>query len=125
MRQFVKKKFGFGDKALLVEDACYLDCAFSSLVAEGAILSSSLFVNCTFDKTDLYWCHAFACHFINCSFVSCDLRGNFDGAKFIRCRFSACDWGANELGGETVWEDTLAIECVIDNPPLPIRITND
>lgn len=125
MKSYVKQKIAFGEEELFVENGCYVDCEFSGLVAEGAYFSSSLFVNCSFETTDLYWCHGFACHFIDCSFDSCDLRGNFTDAKFIRCRFNKCDWGVNNLGGETVWEDALAIECIIDNPPLPIRITSD
>jgi len=125
LQHFVKNNFGFGDEESLTENACYLDCVFSGLVAEGAYVVSSLFVNCAFEKTDLYWCHAFACHFIDCRFVACDLRGNFDHAAFVRCRFQKCDWGPNNLGGETVWDNATAIECVIDNPPLPIRITDN
>lgn len=89
-------------------------------MAEGVHISSSLFVDCTFEDTDLYWCHAFQCHFVNCEFSACDLRGSFDESVFVRCQFQGCEWGRNELGGETLWEGAAAIECLPSGVALPI-----
>lgn len=109
-----------GAQDWLVDDACYLNCSFEELIAEGSHFSGSLFVDCRFDRTDLYWCHAFNCHFVDCQFDRCDLRGNFDEVALIRCRFNECDYGKDNVGGVTKWKGAVALQCSVKGNPLPL-----
>ncbi|MEM9481364.1 MAG: pentapeptide repeat-containing protein [Verrucomicrobiota bacterium] len=103
-----------------IEDSIWVDSEFSNCQLDGAHIASSIFTNCYFEKTSLYWCHAFRCTFIDCKFVRCDLRGSFDEARFVRCGFVHCEVGENNLGGSTKWENAVAVECVVAGEPLPI-----
>ena len=102
------------------EDVVSVGCAFIGITQEGADLSHSVFVDCTFQDCDLYWGHAFEVVFIKCTFTRCDLRLACDNTLFAGCSFTQCEVGPNQLGGTTEWERCTVVDCTVDGPPLPV-----
>ena len=118
MPPFVAQRF-HGDFAF-EDEQIFSYCTFTQVLAQGAWLSDSLFVNCTLHEVNVYWCQAFRACFVNCRFSACDLRGNFDAARFIDCHFTDCQVGDNNLGGTTEWEGAIQVNCSVNGDPLPI-----
>ena len=101
------------------EDNVFVSCSFKDCSCEGAQISS-VFVGCTFDTVNWYWCTGYRPSFINCTFRDCDLRGSLFGASFIRCEFDHCMTGVDNMGGDVEWEGALATDCVLIETELPI-----
>ncbi len=77
----------------------WIDCRFIDCELSGANIYDSIFENCVFERTCLYWCSIFMTKFINCRFFNCDLRGSFTEVRFEKCHFLNNEVGDNNLGG--------------------------
>jgi len=111
-------------RELTFADALWVNCTLCDCALEGADLSGSTFVRCSFTNVDLYWCHATCTSFVECTFTNCDLRGSLNDTLLLRCAFDGCETGTNNLGGKTEWTNIQEIDCKKSNCILPIIIAD-
>ena len=97
----------------------FRNCEFIDILADGAQIEST-FVDCTFENISWYWCIGHSPRFINCTFKKSDLRGSFYNTIFLECTFEDCETGEDNLGGETTWEESEAVDCTLLRTKLPI-----
>jgi hypothetical protein len=97
----------------------FKNCKFIDIQADGAPIEST-FVDCTFENICWYWAIGHSARFVNCTFKKSDLRGSFFTTIFLECTFEDCKTGEDNLGGETTWEGSEAVDCSLLRTELPI-----
>jgi uncharacterized protein YjbI with pentapeptide repeats len=84
------------------EDATLVDCCFEDYEAEGAMLTSAVFVGCTLKRVDFYWASMFRARFIKCEMEAVSFRGaSMMEVVFAHCRLIRCDFSHDNLGVDT------------------------
>lgn len=86
------KKIPWGDQA-------FRFCEFRDIQAEGPHITSS-FIDCIFDRCDLYWALFNIATLVGVTFKNCDFRGcSFAGCRIVECTFENCRFMDDNLGG--------------------------
>ena len=87
-------------KAISWSDQAFGCCEFHGIDGEGLHMTSS-FIDCIFDRCDLYWVLFNTTALVGVKFRNCDFRGcSFSGCRIVECTFENCRFMADNLGGD-------------------------
>ena len=98
-------------------------CVGGTVTGGDSVESSAVHVGRLFERVDLSGGYNADSVFVDCRFDRCDLRAVFSRCRFVRCRFEKCDVGPSEDREPTCWPGSVAVECEVLGPPLPLTGT--
>jgi Pentapeptide repeats (9 copies) len=98
-------------EAISWEDEAFRFCEFRGIDAEGLHIPS-VFLDCIFDRCDLYLSLFNNATFVGVRFKDCNFRGcSFLGCRFVECVFENCRFTADNVGGECRFDDSRWYAC--------------